>query len=317
MSWPEAWRGAALAVVVVVALGGAACSGVGPSSPVPTGPSPDPGAIRVVATTTVLADLVANVGGTAVAVSSLVPKGGEVHTFDPTPSDVRRVAEADVVVMNGLGLDDWLGDLVADAGATATVVALGEDLEGVEYIAGGVDDDQADEAVNPHLWMDVAYAAKYVERIVDALATADPADAVGYRAAGDAYRGVLAELDASVRDALAAIPAADRDVVSFHDAFPYYARAYGLTIVDTVVDAPGQDPSAGALADLIAVIRANDVAAILSEAQFSPELVTTIADETGATVVSDLYTDSLGEAPTDTFVGIIRWDTERILEALR
>jgi ABC-type Zn uptake system ZnuABC Zn-binding protein ZnuA len=314
LSRPGAWRGAALAVVV--ALGVAACSGVGRSSPAATGPSPDPGAIRVVATTTVLADLVANVGGTAMAVSSLVPRGGEVHTFDPTPSDIRRVAEADVIVMNGLGLDDWLGDLVADAGSTATVVALGEDLEGVEYIAGG-DDGHEGEAVNPHLWMDVAYAAKYVERIVDALATADPAGAAGYRAAGDAYRAQLAELDAWVRDSLAAIPAADRNVVSFHDAFPYYARAYGLTVVDTVVDAPGQDPSAGALADLIAVIRANDIGAILSEAQFSPELVTTIADETGATVVSDLYTDSLGEAPADTFVGIIRWDTERILEALR
>lgn len=305
------------AVVTALSLAAlvAACGGPGATSDGSS--TPAPGAVRVVATTTVLADLVANVGGTGVAVSSLVPKGGEVHTFDPSPSDVRRVAEADVVVMNGLGLDEWLGDLVADAGATATVVELGEDLEGVEYIAGEADDDHGGEAVNPHLWMDVSYAAKYVERIVDALVAADPAGADTYRSAGDAYRAELAELDAWARDTLAAIPLADRGVVSFHDAFPYYARAYGLTVVDTIVDAPGQDPSAGALADLIAVIRANDVAAILSEAQFSPEIVTTIADETGATVVSDLYTDSLGDPPADSFVGIIRWDTERILEALR
>jgi ABC-type Zn uptake system ZnuABC Zn-binding protein ZnuA len=247
-----------------------------------------------------------------VAVTSIVPKGGEVHTFDPTPSDVARLADAELIVMNGLGLDDWLLDLIEGAGSDAPVVRLAEDLPGVEYIAG----DHPDEPVNPHLWLDVANAQEYVTRIGDALAAADASRPMAYLAGAVAYGDVLATLDAEVRAAVDAIPATDRKVVSFHEAFPYYAAAYGLTVVDTIVDAPGQDPSAGEIADLVAAIEASGVRAILSEAQFSDALVRTIADETGAAVVDDLYTDSLGDPPVDTYEGLIRWDTDRIVEAL-
>ena len=107
------------------------------------------------------ADLVARIGGEHVTATSLVPRGGEVHTFDPTPSDVRRLIDADLVVRNGLGLDDWLAALVADSGSAAPVVALAEDLDGVEYLAGG----EPGEPVNPHLWLDPRLAARYADRI--------------------------------------------------------------------------------------------------------------------------------------------------------
>ncbi|OGO54439.1 MAG: hypothetical protein A2V85_05060 [Chloroflexi bacterium RBG_16_72_14] len=264
----------------------------------------------MVTTTTILADLVREVGGRHVDVVSLVAKGGEVHTFDPRPADVQRITRADVIFANGLGLDDWLTTLATDAGAGAPVVRLGEDLPDVTYLAG----DQ--EAANPHLWLNVAYAVKYVDRIEAALAGADPADAAVYGAAADAYRARLAALDGEIRERIGVLPVANRVVVSFHDAFPYFATAYGLTIAGTIVDAPGQDPGAGEIADLVATIRSSGVKAIFAEAQFNPKLAETIAGETGAVVVTDLYTDSVGDAPADTYEGLMRSNADRVVEAL-
>jgi ABC-type Zn uptake system ZnuABC Zn-binding protein ZnuA len=293
----------------VAALLLAAC---GSPAAAPTGPTPEPGALRVVTTTTVLADLVASVGGPKVAVRSLVPKGGEVHTFDPSPSDVAHLTDADLVVANGLGLDGWLSDLAVDAGATAPIVVLGEDLPGVDYLAG----DDPDEPVNPHLWLDVSNARAYVARLAEALAQADPADRAAYESGALAYDAELADLDTWIRGRIATVPIADRAIVSFHEAFPYLARAYGLEIVGVVVDAPGQDPSAGQIAALVDAIRAAGVKAVFGEAQFSDKLVRTIAEETGARVETSLYNDSLGDAPADTYVGMMRWNVERIVAAL-
>jgi ABC-type Zn uptake system ZnuABC Zn-binding protein ZnuA len=291
--------GLALAATIVVA----AC-GSGPGSGSPSGK------LEVVTTTTVFADLVAQVGGDKVDAQSLVPKGGDVHTFDPKPSDVRRLATATLVVRNGLGLDDWLTGLISNTGSTATLVTLGENLDGVDYITS------ASGETNPHLWMNVAYAMKYVDRIEAALATADPADAAAFAANASAYKTRLSALDSDIRAKLGAVPAANRVVVSFHDAFPYFAAAYGLTVVGTIVDSPGQDPSAGQIADLVAKIKASGAKAIFAEAQFNDALATAVAGETGATVVTDLYDDTLGDPPQDTYVGIMRWNTDRVAAAL-
>jgi manganese/iron transport system substrate-binding protein len=299
-------KAARLAVVLatlVIALIAGGCSGR----------SDDKGSgVPVVTTTTILADVVHEVGGDRVRVESLVPKGGEVHTFDPTPSDIRRVTDARLVVRNGLGLDDWLGDLVGDTGTEAQVVAVADDLPGVTLIAG----QEPGEAANPHLWMNVAYASAYAGRIAEALAAVDPDGAATYRANLVAYQERLAALDEYAKSRLGAIPEANRTVVSFHDAFPYFASAYGLTIDGTVVDAPGQDPSAGQIAALVSRIRAGGVKAIFAEAQFNPDIVDTIAAETGASVVSDLYTDSVCDPPQDTYEGLMRWNVDRVVAAL-
>jgi manganese/iron transport system substrate-binding protein len=306
----------------------AACSAAGSAgSPAPgTLATPDADALRVVATTTVFADLVANVGGSKVAVTSLVPKGGEVHTFDPTPSDLTRVAEAELVVMNGLGLDEWLAQMVADSGSSAPVVELGEDLDGVTYLEGSGHEGEGHEGegeaghedgANPHLWLDVENGARYVARITEALTAADPDDAATYEANGNAYRARLTDLDAWVLEQIGAIPEANRKLVSFHEAFPYFAAAYGLEIVGTIVEAPGQDPSAGEIAALVDAIRASGAKAVFTEAPFSPDLAEAVATEAGVAVVSDLYNDSLGDPPVDSYEAMIRWDTEKTVEALR
>lgn len=321
---PHVRLGITTFVMALAVLTAAGCSVT------PRGPAvgvADDGPIAVVASTTVFADLVAQVGGDRVHVTPLVPEGGEVHTFDPTPSALRAVADADLVVMNGLGLDDWVRTLVTDSGAQADVVVLAEDLVGVEYIEGG--DEHADEAeeseeagehaeerANPHLWLDVSYAARYVGRIIDALAATDPTGAGIYREQGAAYLDTLTELDAWARGRLELIPASDRVIVSFHEALPYLARAYGLTIAGTIVDAPGQDPSAGEIAQLVSAIRASGAKAVFGEVQFSPDLVETVAEEAGVPVESDLYTDSLGDPPVDTYEGMMRWTVERIATTL-
>jgi ABC-type Zn uptake system ZnuABC Zn-binding protein ZnuA len=188
----------------------------------------------------------------------------------------------------------------------------------VTYLAGvGGTAAGAGGSVNPHLWLNVAYAELYVKRIVTALQAAAPAKQAAFQASGDAYLARLASLDAEIRAQIATIPAANRKLVSYHDAFPYFAAAYGLTIVGTVVPAPGQDPSAGQVVALINEIRASGVKAIFSEAQFNPKVEQQLAAEAGVTVVSNLYNDALGPPPLDTYEAIMRWDATRVVEALR
>ena len=235
-----------------------------------------------------------------------------METFDPSPQDVAAISDADLVVMNGLGLDAWLEPVIGSAAPDVRIVRLAEALPGVEYIAG-----EEGEAANPHLWLNVAYAAKYAERIRDALVAANPARADELRASGDAYVARLTALDETVRQMIATIPPENRKLVSFHEAFPYFAAAYGLEIVGSVVGVPGQDPSAGEVAALVEAIKATGAKAVFTEAQFNPELAEAIADEAGVKVESDLYNDSLGDPPVDTYEGLIRWDAERIVAALR
>ena len=270
------------------------------------------GKLTVVATTTVLADLVSNVAGDYATVSSLVPKNADVHTFEPRPADMRAVADARLLVMNGLGLDDWLRKTIANAAADGTpLVQLAVDLPGVALLPGEEPDTQ-----NPHVFLDVKYAELYVDRIAAALESADPANAAGYRANTSAYKARLDELDAWVRTQIATIPEADRKLVTFHDAFPYYAREYGITIVGVAVEAPGQDPSAGYTSQLIADIKAAGVKVIFSERQFPTRLVDQLAAEAGCRVVSNLYDDALGDAPVTTYEELVRWNTTQLVQGL-
>jgi len=293
-------------LALVASIATQACAAAG--SP---GPASD-GRLQVATTSTVFADLVANVGGADVAVTSLVPKNGDVHTFSPTPADARLLSQAAVVFMNGLGLDDWLTGTIADVGTKATVVKLAENLPGAEYIGG-----EDGEGANPHLWLDPTYAKGYIGRIADALAAVDPTNAATYRSNASAYAARLDALDATVRQQISSIPAANRRFVSFHDAFPYYARRYGLTIVGVAVEAPGQDPSAGYTAKLVQAIRDAHVKAVFAEAQFPPKLVDQIASETGTSVVANLYDDSLGDPPVTSYEAVITWDTDQFVKALR
>lgn len=296
-------------LLVALAAGTIAVAACGPA-----GPSGSPGStLNVVTTTTVFADMISNVGGEFVTVTSLAGKNADVHTFEPKPADIQAIANGKLLVMNGLGLDDWLERAITNGSASGTpLLKLGVDLPGVALLPG-----EAAGTENPHLWMDVKYAELYVDRIAAALKSVDPGHASQYDSRAGGYKARLETLDAGVRSKVAAIPEANRKIVMFHDAFPYFAREYGITIVGVAVEAPGQDPSAGYTAELITAIRGAGVKAIFSESQFPTKLVDQLAAETGTKVVANLYDDALGDPPVTSYEALISWDVDQLVTALR
>jgi ABC-type Zn uptake system ZnuABC Zn-binding protein ZnuA len=297
-------RSASLAIPLAAALLIAACGPGGPANP------PTSDGIRVVATTTVFADIIRNVAGDRVDVDSIVPPGVGPEDFEPKPDDARLLSGADLVVSNGVGLDDFLADLLESGsdGSTRSLV-LGEGIPAL------TDDGEA----NPHFWLDPTLVRDhYVPRIAAALGEVDPANAAEYEANAAAYAAELETLDDELQAKVDSLPAADRKLVTFHDAFPYFAQHFGFELVGVILENVGQEPTASELAALVEQVRAAKVKAVFSEAQFSPELSATLAREAGIQrVVSTLYTDSLGDAPADSYLGLMRWNVDQIVEALQ
>ena len=302
-------------VVTLVALLAvvAACGGTTGS------PAASNSSYRVVATTSVFADLARLALGDTVQIDSIVPAGIDVHTFEPAPSDAAKIAAADLILMNGLGLDDWVGSLIEAAQQSDTnVVRLGEGLDTVgtwSYLASP--DGDPEHAYDPHVWLDPAGAELYVKRIAERVSQDQPELASAITATSANGIDQIRTLDVEVSAMFAAIPAADRKIVTFHDAFGYYARAYDITIVGVAIASPGQDPSAREIAALIDAIRASGVTTVFSEVQFPSKVLTSIAAETGATVLADLYSDALGKAPGDTYLGAMRANATAIAASMQ
>jgi ABC-type Zn uptake system ZnuABC Zn-binding protein ZnuA len=292
-------RGLALSLALVLI---ASCAPASPS-----------GRISVVATTTIFADLASHVAGQDATVDSIAPAGASVEDFAPRPEDARRVADARVIIVNGLGLDRWADALLRNASKDARVVTLSDGLPRLDVGEAGPFTEG-----NPHFWFDVQYAKTYVERIREALVAADPSHSEGYRSRTTSYLAELDTLDAELKAKVAQIPADRRKLVTSHDAFPYFAKAYGFTVVGFAQPEPDKEPSPAELAELVDKVKAEQVVAIFSEAQVSPRLAETLAREAGVrTVVADLPTDSLGDPPADSYVGMMRVIVDKIVQALR
>jgi len=258
----------------------------------------------VLATTTLLADMAANVGGDRVTAESIVPAGSHVEEYEPKPEDSKKVARASLFFTNGLDLDKWADPLLRDKKKEAAVVVLSEGLPAIED--------------NPHMWFDVQLARRYVEKMRDALTTLDSAGKDYYAQRANQYDAQLVQLDKDVRAQVATIPPARRKLVTSHDAFPYYAKAYGLEVIGFAQIEAGKDPTPSELAELVRTCREAGVPAIFSEVGVSPALAQTLAKEAGISkVVTDLPTDSVVEPPADTYIGVIRAVTQKIVDALR
>jgi len=302
-----------VALLVALLVLSAACDSSSSS------PSATASGYRVMATTSVFADLARLALGDSVQIDSIIPAGVDVHTFEPSPTDAAKIAAADLILMNGLGLDEWVVSLVDAAHKSeADILRLGEGLDVSDawsYLASP--EAETEHAYDPHVWLDPTGAAHYVQRIVDRVVQDRPeltntvltASAKGFVA--------LQDLDAEVRALFFDIPEAKRKIVTFHDAFGYFARAYNITIVGVAIASPGQDPSAREIAALIDAIRASGVASVFSEVQFPSKVLTSIATETGATVLADLYSDALGAAPGDTYIGAMRANATAIASSMR
>jgi hypothetical protein len=273
----------------------------------------------VIATTSVFADLARLALGDAVEIDAIVPAGIDVHTFEPSPSDAEKISASSLILMNGLGLDEWVGSLIDAAHKSSSdVLRLGEGLDtsdGWIYLTSV--EPSATHAQDPHLWLDPNGAALYVQRIADRVAQERPDLAETIRTNSAKGLAALHALDQEVAALFAAIPTERRKIVTFHDAFGYYARRYNITIVGVAVAAPGQDPSAREIAALIDAIRAAGVTTVFSEVQFPSKVLASIAAETGATLLAGLYSDALGAAPGNTYLGAMRANATEITASMR
>jgi manganese/iron transport system substrate-binding protein len=266
------------------------------------------GALRVVATTTQVADLAANVGGDRVRVTSLLKPGIDPHDYEPSPADIDALAHADLVLENGVGLEAWLGDTIEGSGFDGPVV---DTSQGVRLrMVGGAPD--------PHIWQDPRNAERMAANIERGLAAAEPLSAATFQANLAAYTRQLRALDAETQRQVDSL--ASRKVVTDHDAFGYYLDRYGLELVGSVI--PSFDSSAELsgrdIRDLVARIRATKVRAVFSETTLPPRAAETIAREAGVKVVEGegaLYGDSLGPPGSDgdTYIKMIRHNTATIV----
>ena len=276
----------ALPIAALATLGVAtACSDGG-------GDAARDGRISVVTSTTIVADLVEQVGGNAVAVRSVVPEGADVHTFTFAPSDIRDVSDADLVVIVGADLGS-VEERLAES-TSGLVVVLTEGMRLRSFGENATSEDDAGEgqeakrrapgSVDPHFWMDVGLAIEAIERIREGLAALDAGNEDAYRARAAGYVEELRAVDEEIAQMIARLPPERRFLVTFHDAYGYFAARYGLTILGFVVEGPGEEPSAAAIATLVEDIKARGVPFIFTEPQFSARVVDQVARDTGATI---------------------------------
>lgn len=281
--------------------------------------SQQPG-LKIVTSISPLADLIRNVGGDRVEVTSLVPPGGEPHDFDPTPADAAAVSRARVFFANGLGLETYLDNLVQSAGgADLEVVVLSAGLPTISSFGHDDDDGHDHEGDgNPHLWLDPQQAVRYVEVIRATLGRIDPAGAATYDANAAAYTAKLTQLDAAIEREVNTLPVERRVLVTVHDAYPYFAQRYGFTYLAVVSDNHEAAPSAQEYAQLVKTVKDNRVPVVFGEAGFSEQTIQQLAADTGAAFVGNLFTDTLSEeAPTNTYLGAMQYNADTIVNALR
>jgi zinc/manganese transport system substrate-binding protein len=264
--------------------------------------------LNVVASFSILGDFVRTIGGDNVSLTTLVGPDSDVHVYTPTPSDAKTVADARLLVVNGLGLEGWLPRLLQSSASKAQSVVAST---GIAPLKLGSDAD-------PHAWQSVANAKLYVANIRDALISADAADAEAFRSRAAHYLAELDALDAEVRAAIEKIPPERRKVISTHDAFGYFAAAYGIAFIAPLGVSTETEPSARDIANIIAQVRVEKIPAVFLENISDDRLVGRIAAETGARIGGTLFSDSLtgekGDAPT--YIAMVRHNIKALTSAL-
>lgn len=258
--------------------------------------------LEVVATTTVLADLAANVGGDLVAVNTLVPAGADVHTFQSTPADSLRISNAGVIVSNGAGLDDFLLPVLESARRPGSVMVLASGGIAAEYLVG-----------DPHFWLDPILAQHYVKRIRDGLMAADPENSPSYEANARRYLRQLEELDQEVAATLSQVPEARRHLITFHDAYGHFARRYGWRI-SSFVASDASDVTPGAIVSILKQIKRDGIPAFFVEPQFSSGLMQQASIDSGVRLGT---IRSLVDDQADTYLAMMRGNAQALAANLK
>ena len=264
--------------------------------------------LNVVASFSILGDFVRNVGGERVSVTALVGPDGDVHVYTPAPADAKKIADAKLLVINGLGLEGWLPRLLQASGSKAPIITATKDIAPLKL---GSDAD-------PHAWQSVANAKIYVANIRNALVAADPADAEVFHANAENYLSKLDALDREVRAAIAQIPQNRRKVISTHNAFGYFAAHYGIDFIAPLGVSTESEVSARDIAKIITQVKKSGIPAVFLENISDDRLMRRISAETGARVGGTLYSDALtgekGEAPT--YIDMVRHNIKALTDAL-
>lgn len=296
--------------VIALLLALPACST--PADPAPPGSAGAP--LIVVATTTQIRSMAEAVAGDRATVRSILPPGADAHEFEPRPSDVRTISTANLLLKNGVGLDDWLDKLLTNAGGNHPLKTVSE---GVPIRPG----DSGEPAGDPHIWFNVQNALTMTRNIRDALIAVDAAHAATYTANAAVYLARLADLDTYIMGQVATVPPDQRKLVTNHDGFGYYIDRYGLTFVGSIIPSMSSEaqPSAQDVADLITKVRAAHVKVIFLESSINPQLAQQVGTDAGVQVVDTLYGDSLGApgTPGATYEGMMRYNTDTIVNALK
>jgi ABC-type Zn uptake system ZnuABC Zn-binding protein ZnuA len=292
-------RWAALGVLLAAGVAGCGSSGSGGSG------------LEVTATTTQVADIVRNVGGSRVEVTRILNPNSDPHEYEPRPSDARAVARAKLIFRSGGDVDGWLRGLLSDAGGRARTIDLSRSVHTERGRGGGLD---------PHWWQDASNGVAAVAAVRDALVRADPAGRAAYARNAAAYSARLRRLDHSIRTCVGELPRAERKLVTSHDAFGYYARRYGLTVIGALIPSLSSQaqPSARDTERLVHQIERERVKAIFPESSLNPKLEKAVARETGARAGRALWADSLGPKRSSgaTYVGSLEANTAALVSGL-
>lgn len=265
--------------------------------------------LRVVASFSILADLLQNVGGNAIDVSTLVGPDADAHVFEPRPADAKRLAHADLVVVNGLGFEGWMDRLVRSSGYQGPITIA----------SAGITPRRFGKEPDPHAWQDLAHTRRYVLNIRDALIKIRPANTAYFEQRAAQYMDRLTALDNELRNVFATIPLEQRRVMTSHDAFGYFGAAYGIEFLSPQGMNTDSEASASTVAQLIDQIRRLGVRAVFAENMTNPRLVKRLALEGGVTVGGKLYSDALSKPGTeaDTYIKLFTHNAKAIAAALK
>jgi ABC-type Zn uptake system ZnuABC Zn-binding protein ZnuA len=282
-------------------------------------PTQTPGLLRVLAVESFLADIAQNVAGDRLTVETLLPLGVDPHAYQPTPRDVAKVADSDVLIVNGAGIESYLDSLLANAGGQR-LPALAQVQVVITASAGLTPrpDPQGEHPEgDPHFWLDPNNVIAYVENIRNGLSQVDPDGASVYAANAAAYIEQLKALDQWITQQVATVQPARRLLVTNHESLGYFADRYGFTVVGAVIPSVSTEasPTAQQMAALIEQIKASGAPAIFLETGANPQLAQQIAAETGVKVVTDLYTHSLSapDGPAPTYIDMMKYNVSQIV----
>ncbi len=265
---------------------------------------------KVLASASIFADMTSMLGGEQFDISSIVPIGGDPHTYEPVPNDAKSIAEADLVLVNGLSFEGWLNDLIANSGTKAKVVRITEGIEPISAVYKN--------STDPHAWMDAALGLVYIENIKNALVELDPSNAQMFEFNYKVYRQQLEDLDKYILEQIRTIPEERRILITSHDAFQYYGRRYGLRLESVIGISTEAEAQTSDIIRLNKIIRESSVPAVFIESTVNPKLLEQIATDNQVRIGGKLFSDSIGEKESEapTYYDMLKYNTDVIVAAL-